>query len=300
MPEFLNMLNHSVKEFEDSLPVNSSPPHSIFIIGVPRSGTTLVSQLLSACTNVGYVNNLMARFWMAPSVGACLSQEVLRRCLFTGLSNYGQTQAAEEPHEFGAFWRKMLNYENMDQKETDDDIDWNDLVVTLKRVASAFNKPVVYKVFQLYWHLKAVHDYLPDSKWIWVRRNPVENALSLLHMRKEKTGGIETWFSARPLGALKYDNEPAWVQVAAQVKFIEDWIEGQLTKIPSNASLKVDLDELCEEPERITRDIADSLNLPIYEKRLENIANKISPEIFDEKEDALKGKIEQVFQGFFN
>jgi len=297
--DFLQKLNNSVKCLENDFPVNPEAPPSFFIIGVPRSGTTLISQLLSACTDVGYVNNLMARFWMAPTVGARLSLEVLRRRIFTGVSSFGQTQYVEEPHEFGGFWRSVLNYHDMTQKETDDGIDWNNLATTLKRISTVFGKPVVYKVFLLYWHLEKFHSYLPTSKWIWVRRNSVENALSLLQMRKAKTGGLETWFSARPIAAYKYDREPAWVQVAAQVKLIEDWIEGQLSLIPSDASVQVNLDEIYNEPERIIMNLATRLDLPVFKENIKTVVNKIIPRIFDSKDNDLREKIEQSFCNYF-
>ena len=38
----------------------------LFIVGVPRSGTTLLYQLMCTHLDVGYVSNAMARWWMAP------------------------------------------------------------------------------------------------------------------------------------------------------------------------------------------------------------------------------------------
>ena len=48
----------------------------IFIVGVPRSGTTLLSQLLIEHLDIGYINNHIAKYWMAPlhsliKIGLC-------------------------------------------------------------------------------------------------------------------------------------------------------------------------------------------------------------------------------------
>jgi hypothetical protein len=294
--DFLWELNKAVEGLEQKISFDVPSPPSIFIIGVPRSGTTLVSQILSACADVGYVNNLMARFWMAPAVGASLSLHVLNRRVFTGSSTFGQTRYAEEPHEFGQFWRTVLNYEDMVQKSSDKDISWENLATTLNRVASVYEKPVVYKVFQLYWHLAVFHKYLPSAKWIWIRRDPVENALSLLQMRKEKTGDFNTWFSARPMGAEKYDHKPAWVQVAAQVKLIEDWIEKQLAGIPAENSFQISLDDLCSNPIQTTKNLARMLDIKIFDEYLNDIADKVAPETFDEEYDDFRERIEKSFQ----
>jgi hypothetical protein len=46
----------------------------VFVLGVPRSGTTLTSQLLAYCLDAGYVNNAAARFWLAPVHGIRLAR----------------------------------------------------------------------------------------------------------------------------------------------------------------------------------------------------------------------------------
>ena len=49
----------------------------VYIVGAPRSGTTLLSQVLSRYLRVGYIDNLIARFWLRPSVGITLSRILL-------------------------------------------------------------------------------------------------------------------------------------------------------------------------------------------------------------------------------
>ena len=61
---------------------------------------------------------------------------------------------------------------------------------------------------------------------------------------------MDQWVSARPLGAERYDYEPVWIQVAAQVNLIEQWISGQLAQIPTTSAVEVSLEDLCLEPER--------------------------------------------------
>ena len=46
----------------------------VFVVGLPRSGTTLLTQVLAYCLDAGYVNNFAARFWLAPVHGLRLSR----------------------------------------------------------------------------------------------------------------------------------------------------------------------------------------------------------------------------------
>jgi ABC-type oligopeptide transport system ATPase subunit len=45
-----------------------------FIVGLPRSGTTLLSQLLAYSLDAGYTTNFAARFWLAPVHGLRLGR----------------------------------------------------------------------------------------------------------------------------------------------------------------------------------------------------------------------------------
>ena len=83
-------------------------------MGVPRSGTTLVSQLVSAHLDVGYINHLVAAFWRAPVTGIRLSKKLIKGVRETSFaSEFGRTSHLWEPHEFGYFWAHHLQQEDM-------------------------------------------------------------------------------------------------------------------------------------------------------------------------------------------
>ena len=50
--------------FENPSPFEGRP--IIFVMGLPRSGTTPLVQLLVQKFKLGYVTNLVARFWESP------------------------------------------------------------------------------------------------------------------------------------------------------------------------------------------------------------------------------------------
>ena len=49
---------------------------TLHVIGAPRSGTTLLHQALISRLELGYVDNLVAAFWRAPTYGVQLSRSL--------------------------------------------------------------------------------------------------------------------------------------------------------------------------------------------------------------------------------
>ena len=80
----------------------------LFVLGLPRSGTTLVAQALAATGALTYPSNFLARFWEAPVVGLRIQQALgigeQGERDFT--SDYGVTGGWSDPHEFAYFWER--------------------------------------------------------------------------------------------------------------------------------------------------------------------------------------------------
>ena len=76
---FLEKLNEDISELEKELCISSlrETYPNLFILGLPRSGTTFLNQLLFSCLDIVCTNNFMARFPNAPLVGGYLSKIVL-------------------------------------------------------------------------------------------------------------------------------------------------------------------------------------------------------------------------------
>jgi len=260
--DWLKKANELLGGFEDEYEATNICSENVFIVGAPRSGTTILTQALSSCFDVGYVDNLMASFWKSPIFGALLSNKLITQRTISFSSDYGQTELISDPHEFGGFWRENLNYENMEQK-TDTDIDWGKLIKRLDGIYSVFNKPMIYKVFQLYWHLAEFHSLRPATKWILIERNLESNAESLLKLREKKTGSRDNWVSAKPLLSNRFDGCTNEAQVVSQVFGINQWIREQFAKISRDSWLILDYEKFVREPKNTLDEISVFLGLNV-------------------------------------
>jgi len=298
MNNFLEIFNQKILGLDKDLEISGASHENFFIVGAPRSGTTLLSQLFAGCTDVAYPNNLMAAFWSAPVSGALMSQRWMSEKFFSGSSNFGQTADYREPHEFGAFWRDSLKMTDMAQPapEHSDTIEWGVLSKVLDDITKVFSKPVVYKAFHLSWFIKQISEKMPNSKWIFISRNTVDNARSLLDLRRHLHNDIEKWASSKPAGIEKYSTSGPYLEVIAQVELINKHICSQLDNLPQDSWTSLSLESLVNDPVEEFNDLAIWTGVKVNHEMLKIASESISPEIF--KDDREYRDIESAYKSF--
>lgn len=107
---FTRQVNEALLQLEKSTYHDCTIKHPfIFVFGLPRSGTTLLTQLLASTLNLGFINNFVARFWLAPVTGIRLARSLkLESQANSFRSEFGATAGLGDIHEFGYFWRHWL------------------------------------------------------------------------------------------------------------------------------------------------------------------------------------------------
>lgn len=267
---FFAALNHALAKAPfPALPAAQSAENLpiIYIVGAPRSGTTLLSQLLSRYLPVGYIDNLVARFWERPSVGIRLSQLLLgdaRRESITFDSQHGTTSGLAGPHEFGYFWRKWLALDGSATHKLSaaeaTAIDRVGLQKTLRdEILAPFNAPVVFKNVICGFQAEILAQAHPNSLFVWIRRNPEEVTRSILKCRKERYGRYEAWWSLKPASYPKIAELPSPVeQVVRQVEDCTQEFEREFAKSGVN-SLAVDYAELIDNPGRVLQSVCSAV-----------------------------------------
>ncbi len=257
---FLGDFNHALADFEDGsygdLPEEFPTLH---VIGAPRSGTTLLYQVLGSGLDIGYVNNLVATFWRAPVTGLRLARKLgLDRLESSFDSAFGRTRSVSEPHEFGYFWNYHLRYPDLSERDPDHGatIDWERLSRVIINMSACIGRPISFKPMLLIWHLEALAQAMPRTSYIWIRRERRNTALSLLKMRRSLRGTENEWASLKP--AAVPDEDPPWRQVAAQVVLLEQRIARAAKTLGPERVLEVHYDDLCAQPMTVlekTRDL---------------------------------------------
>ena len=270
--DFLEQLNAQLAPHADAgyQELKEMTP-TLHVIGVPRSGTTLLHQAIVSRLDVGYVDNLVAAFWRAPTYGLQLSMKLgLADRGSDFFSSFGRTSDVGEPHEFGYFWNDHLCYPDLTQREGGHDatIDWTYLRRVLLNMAHVCGRPMVFKPMLLLWHLETMLREMPLTCYVWIRREARQVALSLLKMRELMFGSVERWASLRPLDAVALGGDDPVMQVVAQTLVLERTIAQATESMGPSHVLEVGHPELCEAPDQVVvlvRELLESKGADIGE-----------------------------------
>lgn len=225
----------------------------VFILGSPRSGTTLLYQLLVEAFEVGYLANVHAE---EPTDVARVEREQRPRAGRTGSdfeSTHGATRQPWGPSEAGEFWYRFFD---RDRHQVDHAAPEDRTVVQLRAAVRAFadacGAPVVFKNTINSLRVPAIAAALPEARFVLIERDLADNARSLL-VGRTKRGDITEWWGARPRGAEQVEHASPAAQVVWQAREVHAVARHALEALPPERTLQVTYDELCAAP----RDLVD-------------------------------------------
>lgn len=296
---FIEHLNIEVKSLENQLLKKvDSDFLQIFVVGNPRSGTTITTQIISQGLDLGYVNNVAARFWLSPLVGLEFSKALFGTQKGSSFnSEFASTSDLRDIHEFGYFWREHLNLHSsediLNRDFSENRINWARLSLILRNMQAHFNKPMIFKnVFGAYDMTKFTQE-MPNTLWVYVERDPLDNALGILRARKKFYDDPTNWWSTIPLEYDTLKDKDVYSQVAGQVYYLNKFYKRQLKELGTKHAFHIDYQALCASPKsfiyNLQNHIAKHFNVSV------NIGSRIPEElklsVYDhENGDAIKMK----------
>lgn len=263
--KFLDHLNYNLQGLEPDLKLSLIKPLPlIFVIGLHRTGATLLTQVMAYCADIGYINNLIARFWLAPVTGIRLSKILLgkKKCIsFT--SNYGKTAGITEPHEFSYFWHYWFKMDNIPPyypNQIRSKIDWEKFKITLRNMAAEFNKPLMMKASDVGYHIKKVEEIFPEALFVLMQRDLADIAVSLYNGRMRYYGNVDIWLGSYPVEIEKIKDFRGMAQIARQVYYLDKMYKDGFNEISGNKRITIKLEELCSNPKDVVEQIFDRVS----------------------------------------
>ena len=235
---------------------------TLFIFGLPRSGTTLSYQIISQCLDIGYINNLIARFWLAPEYGIALSK-LFPNDNISYDSNYGKTNNIFGPHEFAYFWHNWLNIKSEDDMLSFDGINenikWDKLGDSVRSMQNLFNSGIVFKTMFTANYIENFSKTFNNPIFIYLERDIFDVAISILKAREKYYGDKNKWWATFPPNYKDLKNLSFDKQISGQVTSLKKIYSEVLNKVPKDKVIKISYEKICNNPNFILEKINEVL-----------------------------------------
>ena len=222
----------------------------IFILASPRTGSTLVYQLLINAFGLGYVSNFVNDYcWRFPILGAAASRLFARPRVVTLQSDHGKTKGWWGPSEGSALFRRWFGGEHPSQTKSCKVLPGQEphLRRTMTSLYAMSGRPIVLKNAWNCFRVEELHRVFPGSRFIWLRRDISASATSDLRARHRR-GSPLIWNSATPANYEAIRQRPYWEQVVEQQYEYNAVLERDLTRVCPGQFLELWYERLCEQP----------------------------------------------------
>lgn len=265
---------------DDSFPI-------YFIVAQPRGASTLLQQLLTSNLELGYISNLLAKFYKAPLFGMELEKDLLdKKYKSDFLSKYGNTFGINEPHEWGWFWKEMLDLKG--EEHYSNITDFTKLQKNLYSITNTKKLPLIIdNVFALS-NLVKIQKDLKNIRVINMTRNLYFVCNSIINARLSKNNDINTFYGHPPKNikeVLSIKNPIE--QIVFQVKSIQNEIDAIITNFNKH-TLHIDYEEIYNDSFAVVNKFhdfvkKDSIYLKSKEKHLPSLSYRNNTSLIKEE-----------------
>ncbi len=213
----------------------------LFIVGPPRSGTTITYQCLTHCLEVNYPSNLTALFPNAPAAGITLNGLFRKRPhqAFESVHGYSLGDGLYGPNEWETLFGCKVFPELREYYGS----------AELEKFQSAWLKmdqtPLILKTLNAINHVEILLDYFPCCKFLYVSRTPIDTARSIYRAKKrEGCLNEDLWYVKSGNHDVDSDFNHA-EKICRQIKSIQCDFDRVKKNIPEKQWKCIDYTEFC-------------------------------------------------------
>ena len=230
----------------------------IFFLGAPRSGSTLMVQVITDTLDVGYISNCHCRWFGALALAEHLFHPTRGRPASDFQSKQGDTKGNYAPAECGEWWyrffRRKPPYMSLDEVSPKR---MQQLRQSVAALTDAFDRPILFKNLYASLRIQAIAHYFPESLFIVTHRNEIDNGHSLLEARYEAFNDYNPWLSIEPPEVEILKLLPPHQQVIEQIRHTHKTIDQDLSLSRVSEGRRFDLvyEDFCKDPENAIKQI---------------------------------------------
>ena len=254
----------------------SAPPSQlpqIFVCGPPRSGTTLVAQVLMKHLPVYYFNNLTSIFPRSPVTALNLFRFFVRndndKIQFR--SFYGRTSRPSSPNDALYLWDRWVGKDRRKIPSRIEEDNSDDMVMFFNAVEAYAKKPLVNKNNSLSTYASLVAPILKNAFFICLDRDPLFLAQSHLIARRFINANEKVSYGV-DLDTTQKTADNYLESLCQDIMTHKNLIQEQQKSIGSDRFIVVPYEDFCANPAKIVSDIArQCLNITIDVQELSEV-----------------------------
>lgn len=237
----------------------------VFIVGAPRTGSTLLYQVLTNYLDVSYIDNLIDLFYRNLYLGFWLSNRIYKNnCHKCFKSIHGNTEncGLHAPNESGRFWYRW--FPKNEHYLTENSISTNakqEILFTIKAILNKYKRPFLFKNLNMGQRLQLVYNVFPNAKIIFIKRDPVYTSQSIIKIKAELAIPADKLWSVKPKNYSQLEKLELIDQVVCQVYYCEKQIYEDLQLFPPHNIFVTNYQNICKDTYKIVKEIMSTFNL---------------------------------------
>jgi LPS sulfotransferase NodH len=247
----------------------------IFVCGAPRSGTTLITQVLIAHLPVCYINNITAVFPRSPIVANLLFGKPQGQKALDYSSYYGKTLHFSGPNDALYIWDRWFGTDRTRIPSALSLSDQEQIIRFFGAYEQVFQRPVLNKNNSLDTCASLIAAVLENSYFLCMTRDPLYLAQSLLRARTDIHGDVQTPYGVTNSSNPTVRRKDYIEDVCEQVLFHEEKMREQQRIIGAERFWIVSYEEFCAAPYKLLARVSEHiLRQPL---QTEQIAKSLQP-----------------------
>lgn len=271
--QLVDLIGRSVGD-QSTTPILHPP---IFILGAPRSGSTLLYQRMIDAFGFGYLSNLHCALWGAPHriTESLATPRLERRPDYN--SRFGATEGWDGPSECGDFWYRFFSRRpHYVSAGALGEVQRAWLRESVARLLATSSEPFLFKNLYCSLRLAPLREALPEALFVVVRRALADNAKSILAVRQAMYGNFRHWWSMEPPGIGLLRGLAVHEQVVEQVVGVNHAIDEERKRFDGERFFDVSYEELCADPYASLKGIERFLRNFSLDCRMQEVASAVS------------------------
>lgn len=221
----------------------------VFILASPRTGSTLLYQLLAASLGLPYLDNLTNHCFAAtPLVGLAIRAGAIKMEISFS-SAYGKTDGPWQPSEASNIMRAWFGSGHPSELVSSGPLPGKEAHIraTVRAAYALFGKPLLIKNAWNCFRIPSLRKLFPDAAFIWLKRDIGAAAVSDLAARYVTKNDPNAWNSATPRNYELLRQRPYWEQVVEnQFEFARAVSDG-LVGLPKDQRAEIWYEDLCSD-----------------------------------------------------